>query len=75
MKLSKDKLNQLIESYLNDVEDYGEGIEYTLAENTLKPFQKLITESKTSLIDLLEMKKQALDEEIVDDFILYIQNS
>jgi len=75
MKLSKDKLNQLIESYLNDVEDYGEGIEYTLAENTLKPFQKLITESKTSVIDLFEMKKQALDEEIVDDFILYIQNS
>jgi hypothetical protein len=42
---------------------------------SLKPFQKLITESKTSVIDLFEMKKQALDEEIVDDFILYIQNS
>lgn len=75
MKLSKDKLNQIIESYLNDIDDYGEGMDYILAENTLKPLTKLITESKSPLIDLNEVKSQLLDEELIDDLILYIKNS
>lgn len=72
------KYIDLIESYLNDMDSYGEETpEQTLIyENILKGCENLLLESKNPLLTL-EIYKQKLsikDKEIVDDFIIYCQN-
>ena len=77
MKLSKNNLQEYIQLYLNDIEDYDSSEQYMLAENVLKPVKSLILESKMdSMTILLEMRNVAnsADKAVIDDFILYLGN-
>jgi hypothetical protein len=77
MKLSKNNLQEYIQLYLNDIEDYDSSEQYMLAENVLKPVKNLILESKMdSMTILLEMRNVAnnADKAVIDDFILYLGN-
>jgi len=77
MKLSKNNLQEYIQLYLNDIEDYDSSEQYMLAENVLKPVKSLILESKMdSMTILLEMRNVAnnADKAVIDDFILYLCN-
>ena len=77
MKLSKNNLQEYIQLYLNDIEDYDSSEQYILAENVLKPVKSLILESKMdSMTILLEMRNVAnsADKAVIDDFILYLGN-
>lgn len=74
MKISKNKLNKLIESYLSDVYDYGDESDFLITENVLNPIKQLITESKNTIVNLNEMKAKSKDKAIIEDLILYIQN-
>ena len=53
MKLSKNNLSEIIQLYLNDIEDYGNTSNLVLAESVLNPLKSLILESKTTVKDLL----------------------
>ena len=77
MSISKDKLNEYIDLYLNDVADYGSNKDNIIAENTLKPVKYLILESKKDVMTtLLEMavKSNMEGREVIEDFILYLEN-
>ena len=76
MNVSQDKLNEYIELYLNDVEDYGDEKTYVLTESTLTTLKQLIVESKKNMSLIL---KEALinttpeKREVIKDFMLYIE--
>lgn len=77
MKLSENNLQEYIQLYLNDIEDYDSSEQYMLAENVLKPVKNLILESKMDpMTILLEMRNVAnnADKAVIDDFILYLSN-
>jgi hypothetical protein len=77
MKLSENNLQEYIQLYLNDIEDYDSSEQYMLVENVLKPVKNLILESKMdSMTILLEMRNVAnsADKAVIDDFILYLGN-
>lgn len=66
-------LNNLIESYLNDMADYDDD-NLVLAESVLKPVKQLLTEDKQSQDEiLLEAYRKATPEQknILEDFLLY----
>ena len=55
MKYSKDKLNEFIKLYLNDLDDYGDETDDTLlAESILGEFQKLTLESEKDAFEVLK---------------------
>ena len=82
MKLSKKNLPSLIESYLQDIEDFGDETIYTpeytiVCESTLKNTKKLILESKSFSLSLLRESVKSgtnLQKEVMEDFILYIKS-
>jgi len=78
MKYSKNKLNEYIELYLNDLEDYGGDEDNTiLAEIALKEFKILLTESEQDIVSLLkEAKKDSRPAYriVYKNFIEYLEN-
>lgn len=76
MNVSKNKLNEYIKLYLNDLEDYSDEQNIILTESILNSLKQLIVESKkdTSLI-LREALVKATPERrvVIEDFMLYIQ--
>ena len=78
MKYSKNKLNEYIELYLNDLEDYGgDEDNVILAEIALKEFKMLLTESEQDIVSLLkEAKKDSRPAYriIYKNFIEYLEN-
>lgn len=79
MKLTLEELNNYIQLYLNDVEDYGTKEEFILAESTLKIYPNLITENTS---DALAFLKESLtypgfheDEDVVKGFIEYVETA
>jgi hypothetical protein len=78
MKYSKNKLNEYIELYLNDLEDYGGDEDNTiLAEIALKEFKMLLTESEQDIVSLLkEAKKDSRPAYriVYKNFIEYLEN-
>jgi hypothetical protein len=76
MKVSKNKLQEMITLYLNDIQDYGTQEEFLLAESVLFPYKQLITENKKSTQELIqEMVSNTKNPEIVSDFLTYIKES
>ena len=76
MKVSKNKLQEMITLYLSDIEDYGTPDELLLAESVLSPYKQLITENKKSTQELIqEMVSNSKNPEIVSDFLTYIKES
>jgi hypothetical protein len=77
MKLSKPQLNEYIELYLNDLNDYGcDQDNYLLAEQTLSKFSNLLTESKQDLRIMLNeaiTKSDKNTREVYEEFLMYIQ--
>lgn len=79
MKPSKLNLPKLIESYFQDIEDWGDEEVYTseyllVCESVLGDCKKLILESKQSSLSLLREHVKdapAIQKEVVEDFILY----
>jgi hypothetical protein len=77
MNTSQNKLKNYITLYLNDLEDYGELDEYSLAESTLNPLKELLVDSlDVSNIDIIlrETYKKASPEKqtVIKDFISYV---
>lgn len=71
------KLNRLIELYLNDVSDYHDGEDIVLAEDTLSPIMKLMQESDKSPEEILKetiSNSSPKQKEIIRDFITYTKN-
>jgi hypothetical protein len=80
MNTSQNKLQEYIELYLNDLEDYGEDAEYILAESALTPLKQLLVESLDTTdinIILSEAYKKAtpVKQEIIKDFISFIEQT
>lgn len=74
MNISRDKLNEYITLYLNDMEDYGDDPKFgILAESTLNPLKKLITETKISQINIHEISSIIKNKEVAQDFVSYLQ--
>jgi hypothetical protein len=77
MKLSKPQLNEYIELYLNDLNDYGcDQDNYLLAEQTLSKFSNLLTESKQDVRRMLNeaiTKSDKNTREVYEEFLMYIQ--
>jgi hypothetical protein len=74
MKLSKNNLSEIIQLYLNDIEDYGDTSDLVLAESVLNPLKSLILESKTTVKDLLletYNKGNSKQQSVISDFTLY----
>jgi len=77
MKLTNENLNKYINLYLNDVDDYGEETEFLLAESVLSPIKGLLVEAKGdgNLILESQLKKSSTyEKEIIEDFMLYVEN-
>jgi len=69
------KLNKLIELYINDAQDYYE--ETSLVEETLSPIAKLMQEENANPESALKeaLAKASPDQkDILLDFILYAKN-
>lgn len=77
MNLSKDKINEYIELYLNDLSDYGDDDEHGLAESILNPFKTTLDESEGNTYDILkEASKQSPEhKQIVVEFLEYLQHT
>lgn len=74
MKFSKDKINEYIELYLNDLSDYGDDGEHELAESILNPFKSTIDESEEDIHGLLKeiAKNSPEHKQTVVEFLEYL---
>jgi uncharacterized protein YsxB (DUF464 family) len=78
MNVSQDKLNEYIELYLNDIEDYSDEKTYILTESILTTLKSLIVESKKDMS--LVLKETLINttpekREVIKDFMLYIEEA
>ena len=79
MKYSKSNINEYIQLYLNDLEDYGDDSDNTLiAETVLNDFKMLLTESKEQ--DMIVLLKEAIynsrpvNRLVYKNFLEYLEN-
>jgi hypothetical protein len=73
MNVSQNRLNELINLYLNDVADYSDE-DLILAESVLKPIKQIITESTNNTSEVLKealKKSSPKEKKIIEDFIIY----
>ena len=78
MKVSKNKLNEYIQLYLNDLEDYGDSqTDLLIAESTLNTFKLLLVESNQDVLTILReaiTKSEHEQREVFEDFLNYLEN-
>ncbi len=79
MKYLKSNINEYIQLYLNDLEDYGDDSDNTLiAETVLNDFKMLLTESKEQ--DITILLKEAIHNSrpvnrlVYKNFLEYLEN-
>jgi hypothetical protein len=79
MKYLKSNINEYIQLYLNDLEDYGDDSDNTLiAETVLNDFKMLLTESKEQ--DMTVLLKEAIHNSrpvnrlVYKNFLEYLEN-
>jgi hypothetical protein len=74
MKLSKDKLTEYINLYLNDVCDYGDDGEYEVIETILKPIASTLEEGEHDMYFVLKetAKNSTQHKQIILEFISYV---
>ena len=79
MKYSKSNINEYIQLYLNDLEDYeGEGDNVQISEIVLNDFKMLLTESKEQ--DVTQLLKEAIHNSrpvnrlVYKNFLEYLEN-
>jgi hypothetical protein len=75
MKFSKDKINEYIILYLNDLSDYGDEGEHELAESILNPFKSTIDESEEDVYGLLKetAKNSPEHKQTIIEFLEYLK--
>ena len=78
MKPSKSKLNEYIQLYLNDLEDYGDSqADLLIAESTLNTFKLLLVESNQDVPTLLReaiTKPRPAYRVVYKNFVEYLEN-
>ena len=78
MKFSKSKINEYIQLYLNDLEDYGdESVDLLTEKLTLHNFNQLLVESHQDVPSLLREAINKSGEEqrkVYDNFLEYLEN-
>jgi len=79
MKYLKSNINEYVQLYLNDLEDYGDDSDNTLiAETVLNDFKMLLTESKEQ--DMTVLLKEAIHNSrpvnrlVYKNFLEYLEN-
>ena len=79
MKLLKNNINEWIQLYLNDLDDYGDSeADYMIAEYTLHNFSKLLVESNQDIPTLLReaiTKSEPEQREVYENFLEYLENT
>lgn len=74
MNISQNKLQEVLNLYLNDIEDYGTPDELILAESALSPFKNLLTEGKKPTKELIQEVFSASEPKsqiVITDFLKY----
>jgi len=78
MKFSKSKINEWIQLYLNDLEDYGdENVDLLTEKLTLHNFSQLLVESHQDVPSLLREAIAKSGEEqrkVFENFLDYLEN-
>ena len=79
MKYSKNNINEYIQLYLNDLEDYGgEGDNIQISEIVLDDFKMLLTESKEQDVTLLLKEaihnSRPVNRLVYKNFLEYLEN-
>jgi len=78
MKFSKSKINEYIQLYLNDLEDYGdESVDLLTEKLTLHNFSQLLVESHQDVPSLLREAIAKSGEEqrkVFENFLDYLEN-
>jgi hypothetical protein len=78
MKFSKSKINEYIQLYLNDLEDYGdESVDLLTEKLTLLNFGQLLVESHQDVLSLLREAVTKSNEEqrkVYENFLEYLEN-
>jgi hypothetical protein len=78
MKLSKNKINEYIQLYLNDLEDFGDNqADSMIAESTLNTFRLLLVESNQDVPTMLReaiSKSEPEQREVFENFLEYLEN-
>jgi len=78
MKFSKSKINEYIELYLNDLEDYGdESVDLLTEKLTLGNFSQLLVESHQDVPTMLREAIGKSDEKqrkVFENFLEYLEN-
>jgi len=78
MKHLKNNLNEWIQLYLNDLEDYGDSnADLLIAEQTLHSFGKLLLESNQDVPVMLReaiSKSEPEQREVYENFLEYLEN-
>jgi hypothetical protein len=75
MNQSRNKLNEIINLYLNDISDYYSE-DFILAESVLKPIKQLIVESKQDTSQILKealKKSTPIEKKVIEDLMIYIK--
>ena len=74
MKVSKDKLTEYINLYLNDVCDYGEDREHKLAESILRPITSMLDEGEQDIHGMLKetANNSPQHKQTILEFIEYV---
>lgn len=74
MSISQNRLQEVLNLYLNDIEDYGSPDEWVLAESALSPFKLLLTENKKPTKKLIQETLNSAKPEnriVITDFLKY----
>ena len=79
MKYSKSNINEYIQLYLNDLEDYGDDSDNTIiSESVLNDFKILLTESKEQDVTLLLKEaihnSRPVNRLVYKHFLEYLEN-
>jgi hypothetical protein len=74
MKLSKNKLTEYINLYLNDIHDYGDDGEHEVIESILRPIVSTLEEGEHDMHNMLKetAKSSPQHKQTVLEFIDYI---
>lgn len=78
MKFSKSKINEYIQLYLNDLEDYGdESVDLLTEKLTLSNFSQLLVESHQDVPTMLRetiIKSDEKQRKVFENFLEYLEN-
>jgi hypothetical protein len=75
MKFSKNKINEYMNLYLNDLSDYGDEGEYKITESILNSFKTTLDESENDFSNLLKeiTKNSPEHKQTMTGFLEYIK--